>query len=104
MDIIARQQLYQFFDKTVILTKIMCPQDDNKASLQFQEMLSSLCDGTITQNSFYLLSIRVSSNPSQHKRKQFKDALYISSVVCQVIDYNLTKLLSRKNPECILSF
>ena len=58
MDIIAGQQLYQLFDKTIILTKIMRQQGDDKASLQFREVLSDLRHGTITQDRFDLLSTR----------------------------------------------
>ena len=103
VDIIAGQQLYQLFDKTIILTKIMRQQGDDKASLQFREVLSDLRHGTITQDSFDLLSTRVSSNLSQHERNQFKDALRIYPVVRQVIDYNLAELARRKNPVIVLS-
>ena len=103
MDIIAGQQLYQLFDKTIILTKIMRQQGDDKASLQFREVLSDLRHGTITQDSFDLLSTRVSCNLSQHERNQFKDALRIYPVVRQVIDYNLAELARRKNPVTVLS-
>lgn len=50
VDAIAGQQLYQLFDKTIILTEIMCQQGQDETSLRFRELLSDRRDGIITQD------------------------------------------------------
>ncbi len=103
VDALASQQLYQSFDKTIILTEIMCQQGKDETSLRFRELLSDRRNRIITQDNCDLLSTSVSSNLSNYERSQFKDALRIYPVGKQVMDYNLFELERLRNPVIVLS-
>ena len=75
IDTTAGQQLYQLFNKTIILTEIMRQQGQDETSLRFRQLLSDLRDGIMTQDNCDLLATRISPNLRYFERSQLQDAL-----------------------------
>ena len=54
-EIIQAQSLYQCFDRTIQLTRIMRQQGEDEESVQFRTLLEGLRHGNITDASYELL-------------------------------------------------
>ena len=91
-EIIQAQSLYQCFDRTIQLTRIMRQQGEDEESVQFRTLLEGLRHGNITDASYELLLGRVYENLAPDVRDEFRDALRIYGTRAAVHIHNLSVL------------
>ena len=98
VDALKGQQLYQAFDRTVWLTKVMWQHREDNISIRFQATLDSLQVSKLSQESWELLCTRIENQLSPTEVLQFDMALWLYFTTNKVKRQNVDKLVAANQP------
>jgi ATP-dependent exoDNAse (exonuclease V) alpha subunit len=95
---IKGQGLYQSFDRTIQLTKVMRQQGEDETTIRFRTALGELRESKLSQSSWELLCTRVQNQLLPDEVAQFQSALRLYFTNEEVRERNYTQLAAENRP------